>query len=277
MMARARLLQPLAKEHDDSSAMSRPGGDPVRVAPRVFESDASLTERIQWYAPPSRPYTRRELMVDRCVNFGGALLSWIAAPSLCLAAWLAGDSLWRVAGFGAFGSGFIGMFTFSARYHYCCWDWTAKTLRPMDHVGINMMIMGSYTPPAQYVNSYGVLSLVWVLGLAGIALEMWRMTYGRQESGTEDTRMWLDHLNIARYLLMGWAVLLIVPDVLRVFPVSLWMTMLAGGLLFTLGVPFFLWESLEYHVAIWHSMVFLASSCFFIVQVQLVGMSSMHV
>jgi len=276
-MAKADLMEPINKatgacSGENSPALNRSGDDrEPRVAPKLLNTGRAMTSQVQWYAPPSRPYTRRELLADRFVNFSGASLSWIAAPALCIAAWLAKDAPAKIAGFAAFGAGFVAMFTFSARYHYCCWDWTAKTLRPLDHIGINLMIMGSYTPPTQYVESYNVLLFVWVLGLAGVAYEVWRMSLGRQEAGTEDTRQWMDYLNIVRYLLMGWAVIMAVPTVVRLMPVYMWATMLVGGLLFTLGVPFFLWDSLEYHLAIWHVMVLLASTCFFIVQVELVG------
>jgi hemolysin III len=39
--------------------------------------------------------------------------------------------------------------------------------------------------------------------------------------------------------------------------------LLAGGILYTAGVAFHLWERLPYHNAIWHALVLAASACHF--------------
>jgi hemolysin III len=36
-----------------------------------------------------------------------------------------------------------------------------------------------------------------------------------------------------------------------------------GGILYTVGVVFHLWERLRFHNAIWHAMVLIASACHF--------------
>ena len=39
--------------------------------------------------------------------------------------------------------------------------------------------------------------------------------------------------------------------------------LVAGGLIYTIGVVFFLWEKLPYHNAIWHGCVLAASGCMY--------------
>jgi hemolysin III len=45
-------------------------------------------------------------------------------------------------------------------------------------------------------------------------------------------------------------------------PSTLWL-MTAGGILYTIGVVFHLWETLPYQNAIWHLHVLVATACFY--------------
>ncbi|CAK0843399.1 unnamed protein product, partial [Prorocentrum cordatum] len=94
-----------------------------RLRPRLLVAGESLTTTLQWYKPPRRPYTRRELLADRVVNFSGAGLSWLGLFSLVIMSTVAGDSLSKTAGYLVFGVGLVAMLNLSAFYHLLCWDW----------------------------------------------------------------------------------------------------------------------------------------------------------
>jgi len=235
-----------------------------------------LSAHLQWYPPPRRSYSRRELLADRAVNFTGASLSWVGAPMLCYISWHAGDVLLKQLGFLAHGCGLIAMLNCSAIYHYECWNWRiSQLLLSLDHIGISSMIMGCYTPVMIHCDAYKTLALVWVLGTIGLVTEIWKlMQHKAQKTPQLSTEEWgiLDRLNVVRYLVMGWAILPIAPSLHHTLHASAILTCIAGGLMYTMGVLFFISGRLEFHLAIWHMMVLIASGCFYCVNlVQLTG------
>lgn len=233
----------------------------------------ALNAKLQWYAPPRRPYSRRELMADRTVNFTGAALSWLLALWLSYSSYAARDSVVKQIGFLAHGIGLITMLNCSAFYHLLCWDWKrAERLFSLDHIGISAMIMGCYAPVMLACGAYKILLFVWILGSVGVLMECWKLfclSAARADdsasSETENrTGQWtmLDWLNLARYLLMGWAVLPVLGSLAQILPSSALFLEVGGGLLYTGGVFFFIRET-EFHLAIWHSLVLVASLCFY--------------
>ena len=65
------------------------------------------------------------------------------------------------------------------------------------------------------------------------------------------------------YLAQGWAgVLAFGPMVEALSSTALWL-LLAGGVLYTVGVIFHLWQKLPYNNAIWHGCVLTASGLHF--------------
>jgi hemolysin III len=61
------------------------------------------------------------------------------------------------------------------------------------------------------------------------------------------------------YLGMGWVgIIAIKPMIASIEPTGLWL-LLAGGLCYTFGVPFYLWKRLPYNHALWHLFVLAGS------------------
>ena len=67
----------------------------------------SLRESVSWYPPPTRAYSRRELLVDRMVNFSGVLLGCIGSIVLCIRS--SGDGALRQFGVAVYCVGIITM------------------------------------------------------------------------------------------------------------------------------------------------------------------------
>jgi len=110
----------------------------------------------------------------------------------------------------------------------------AKIFATLDHCAIYLLIAGTYTPflsilfPDKPVYSHGLLVFLWVVAAMGIMLAA--LYDGPYKIG----------MHIASYLGMGWACLICSADIyarMSPHPYGLW-TLLAGGLLYTLGVPF---------------------------------------
>ncbi|CAK0814842.1 unnamed protein product [Prorocentrum cordatum] len=224
---------------------------------------------------------RRELLADRAVNLFGAGLSWLGLYSLIRMSLAAGDPVSRTAGYLMFGIGFVSMTNLSAIYHLMCWDWRrAEELYSLDKVGINLMIIGAYTPVCLQANTPWILAFVYILGCAGLFMEAYALC-GRQplaaaaslKGGSANWTL-AEKLNLLRYLLMGWAIVFAAPVICRSFPTPPLLVAAVGGFIYTSGVVFLVLDRIEFHLAIWHSFVLIASLCFYMLNVMLVGLSA---
>ncbi|WP_245615675.1 PAQR family membrane homeostasis protein TrhA [Afifella pfennigii] len=123
-------------------------------------------------------------------------------------------------------------------------------LRQLDHAAIYLLIAGTYTPFAVKSGIWWLLALVWSLALVGVAKKLFLP--GR-----------LDRFSIAIYLALGWSGVLAHDAVTSsLSPLVLWLVV-AGGITYSLGVPFHVWERLRFRNAIWHSFVITAAGIHF--------------
>jgi len=245
--------------------------------PRLLTAGKPMSSKLQWYQPPRRRYTRRELLADRIVNFAGAGLAWVGAPALGYASWAAGDEPTKQLGFWAHGLGLVTMLTCSALYHHWAWDWVnSHHLLSLDHIGISAMIMGCYAPVMQQCRCLDILAFVCALGIGGWMIEVWKFTAGRHDlSGGPGGWKMLDVAHVVRYLVMGWACVPAFPRILQYLPGHAAFLAVIGGVLYTTGIFVFVQGNLEFHMAIWHAKVVVASTCFYLANyLVLVGLSS---
>ena len=74
----------------------------------------------------------------------------------------------------------------------------------------------------------------------------------------------LEGITVAIFLILGWASVTLAWPIFATMPIAVSMLILAGGLLYSIGVIFHVWNGLKYQNAIWHGFVLAASSCHFI-------------
>ena len=65
------------------------------------------------------------------------------------------------------------------------------------------------------------------------------------------------------YLAQGWAGMLAFGPIVEALSHTALVLLLVGGVLYTVGVVFHLWQRLPYNNAIWHVCVLTASACHF--------------
>ncbi|HKL22124.1 MAG TPA: hemolysin III family protein, partial [Tichowtungia sp.] len=65
------------------------------------------------------------------------------------------------------------------------------------------------------------------------------------------------------YLAMGWMVIATIVPLLKALPVSGIIWLAVGGLFYTLGTVFYIWQRLKFAHAIWHLFVLCGSICHF--------------
>jgi len=206
---------------------------------------------------PATPAVRMDLIECRADNSVHALSLMFCLPATAVLLFQTqgmGNGL-AAAAASAYGFGMLAMFGFSAAYHLVSHPRWKGRLRVCDHAAIFLMIAGTYTPFAIFaiggVLGWGLLALVWLMAAAGILLKVFA------------PRRW-DSASVAYYLALGWVGLPAAGLLIDSLPLSALMLLGAGGLLYTVGVGFHVWERLRFQNAVWHSCVLAAAGCHYI-------------
>ena len=71
-------------------------------------------------------------------------------------------------------------------------------------------------------------------------------------------------LSLALYLGMGWIVIFAIKPLVAALSTAELVWLMAGGLLYTGGVPFYVWKSRRYTHAVWHLFVLGGVACHFV-------------
>jgi hemolysin III len=200
-------------------------------------------------ATPS--YGRGERIADRCVHYAGLVGGVVGAVVLIVAAAERERAL-TIVSVAIYGAGLLGMIGASALYNLAAPSRRKELLRRLDHAAIFLMIAGTYTPFTLVRMGggwgHGIAIFVWLVAVAGIAL---KLLYPRR----------LEGLSIVLYLALGWAILVGVKPLFDAVPLPAIVMLGIGGLLYSVGVVFHLWQRLPYHNAIWHGFVLGAAAC----------------
>jgi hemolysin III len=196
-------------------------------------------------------YDRAELIADGVVHIVGICFGLVAATALIvLAAVYASAS--EVAAVSIYVTGLLAMLGLSATYNLLPVSRAKWLLRRFDHSAIYVLIAATYTPFIMALKeSYLALAMligVWCAAIGGVVLKL--ALPGRY-----------DRLAVGLYLALGWSGVMLYDAVVKaVPPLSLWLVV-AGGVLYTLGVIFHAWQRLRFQNAIWHGFVLLGAAC----------------
>lgn len=195
----------------------------------------------------------REELANSLSHGVGFVCAVAATPILIVGAVNRGSAA-DVVGASVFGATMVLLYLSSTWYHAVPIGRLKERLHKLDHAAIYLLIAGTYTP-----FTLGVLNGAWGWTLFGIV-------WGAAAVGVCDkVFVGIRHprLSTALYLVMGWAVLMVIrPLVLSMPPQGLaWLV--AGGLFYSAGVVFYSARRLPYHHLIWHLFVLAGSTCHF--------------
>ena len=184
----------------------------------------------------------------------GIALSIGGLALLVVVAALHGDALTVVA-CAVFGTSLVLLYTASTLYHSISVAAAKPALRALDHIAIYVLIAGTYTPftliALPGVWGWSLFVAVWTLALAGSALELGLLKRYHK-------------LAVLLYVGMGWIGMVAFEPLSKHLQAGGTTLLLAGGLAYTLGVPFYLWRRLPYHHALWHVFVLAGSVLHFL-------------
>lgn len=203
--------------------------------------------------PHEAHYTLREERLNSLTHGLGALLSAVGTLVLVLAAAREGD-VWKLVSFSIFGASLILLYSASTFYHASRSPKAREIWKMLDHCAIFLLIAGTYTP-FLLVNLRGptgwtLFGIIWGLALAGIIL---KLVFGHRYK----------ILRVIVYLAMGWLIVFAAGELnTQVSELGVRLTVI-GGVVYTLGVVFYLADRLPYNHAIWHLFVVGGSLCHF--------------
>ncbi|MQY50938.1 hemolysin III family protein [Rhodocyclus tenuis] len=185
----------------------------------------------------------------------GAVLALSGSVLLVVRTLLAGDRL-ALIGVLIYSATLVLLYSISTAYHSVRGR-LKGILRKLDHQAIYLLIAGSYTPFCLITLrddwGLGLLGGVWALAAIGMLQEMRSRSKARV-------------LSLLIYLAMGWVALLVIrPLIARLGEVGFaWLAL--GGLLYTVGIVFFVFdERFRHWHGIWHLFVVAGSAVHFAV------------
>jgi len=200
-------------------------------------------------------YSRKEEIAHVATHALGIVASIVAIVWLLVAATSNGASAWRATGGVIFGVSALLLFTTSVLYHGSTSPQLKPRLRLLDHSAIYVLIAGTYTPIALGAlgGTWGwtLFGVVWGIALLGIVAKT-VLGFRFQVSST------------VLYLAMGWIGVLLAKPLMATLTQHELTWIVAGGLAYTLGVPFYAWKGRPYMHAVWHLFVLAGVTCHFI-------------
>ena len=205
-------------------------------------------------------YDRAELIADGVVHGIGVFCGLIAATVLIVLTAVYATGL-DVAVVSVYVAGLLTMLVLSAIYNLWPVSRAKWVLRRFDHSAIYVLIAATYTPfimqMKESIFATALLIGVWCVAIVGIVIKL--AFPGR-----------FDRIAVGLYLAMGWSGFMVYDAGMSSLPtLTLWF-IVAGGLLYSLGIIFHAWHRLRFQNAIWHSFVLLGAACHYTAVLDLV-------
>jgi hemolysin III len=198
------------------------------------------------------PYTRPEELAHSLTAGLGIIACAVGIPWL---AWVSFGDPWRLGTALVFGISALAMFVTSVVYHWASAPELKQVLRRLDHSAIYLLIAGTYTPftlvAMERTWGWTMFGVIWTLAALGIIA---KNTIGFR----------YPKLSVALYVGMGWIVMVAIKPLVEALTTTELAWIMAGGVLYTAGVPFYVWKTRRYTHAVWHLFVLAGVSCHFV-------------
>ena len=186
----------------------------------------------------------------------GVLLALAGGVVLVVLGARSGDP-WKIVSFSIYTTTLLLVFGSSTLYHGFPMGRIKPILRKLDHNAIYLLIAGTYTPftlvSLRGPWGWSLFGVEWCLALFGITQELWLAKKTRAVS-------------MVVYILMGWIALIAVTPLAKALSWTGFSWLLAGGLAYTAGIIFYLYDQrLTHSHGIWHLFVLAGSTLHYVV------------
>ena len=154
-----------------------------------------------------------------------------------------------------YGGSMILLFLASTLYHAIPHQRAKMWLKKFDHCAIYLLIAGTYTPfllvGLDSPLARGLMIVIWSLALLGI---LFKLTIAHR----------FKILSLVTYLAMGWLSLVVIYEMAVKLAAGSVTLLAVGGVVYSLGVIFYVCKRIPYNHAIWHGFVLGGSVCHFL-------------
>ena len=206
------------------------------------------TGRTWWHR--GRPYSRMETIGDALVHIVGLVIAVALGGLLLTIGGLhTAPEEWPM--ILVYVSSLLLVLSVSLAFNMAPVTPLKRLLARLDQAAIFLLIAGTYTPVLAMLNDTPIgtimLVVVWGGALVGIALKLIvPQHFGR--------------LALLLYAGIGWSGVLVFQSLAAALPQSTLLLLLAGGIAYTSGILFHVWERLRFHNVIWHCFVVLGAT-----------------
>ena len=197
-----------------------------------------------------RKYTLGEEIFSSVSHGVGACLSIAGTVVLLVFSVIYGNAL-AVVSSSIYGASLIILYTMSTLYHSFTNERVKHFFQIMDHNTIFLLIAGTYTPITLYilggVTGWVLFSIVWVASIIGITLNSINMEKAKIPS-------------LVCYIATGWVIIFAIKPLIAKVPLLSALFLVLGGVIYTVGIVFYVIKKVKYFHPIWHIFTILGSA-----------------
>lgn len=200
------------------------------------------------------PYSNKEEVANVITHGIGMILGIVGLVLLLQKAHAQNADTLSFVSLSVYGGSIILLFLASTLYHAIPYPKTKRAFKTFDHCAIYLLIAGSYTPflliSLRTPLAIGLMVTIWLIALAGIIMKLVFVYRFKRFS-------------LITYLLMGWLSLVVIYQLAMHVAVGGLVLLALGGVIYSLGVVFYVAKRIPYNHAIWHVFVLVGCACHF--------------
>ena len=200
----------------------------------------------------TKPYSKGEEIANSVTHGIGAVLSIVILTLLAVFSAFYG-TVWHIVSCCIYGLTLVLMYTMSALYHALPGERAKSIFKIFDHSAIYLLISGTYTPFAFHMISKGnslgwwIFGIIWGIALIGVGI----CTIPKANNSKL--------ISSIIYLLMGWFIVFYLREMSQMMPLATIIWLIIGGILYSIGVVFYVLKNIMYFHSVWHLFVLLGS------------------
>ncbi|HWJ77914.1 MAG TPA: hemolysin III family protein [Niallia sp.] len=165
------------------------------------------------------------------------------------------DNPWRIVSFTIFGTTMIILYLCSTLLHSISHEKIKNLFEILDHSSIYLLIAGTYTPfvlvAIRGPLGWTLFGISWGLAICGIIFKC----YFVKKFIVTSTIL---------YVIMGWLIVMAIVPLYHAIGRTGFVFLILGGLLYTVGSIFYVFQKIPYFHAIWHLFVLAGSAMMYI-------------
>ena len=197
-------------------------------------------------------YSPREEWANRLSHGLGLLLGGLGVALLLHKGWDQGPRV--LLSYGLYGASLVLLYLASTLYHSMASATARRWCKVFDQCAIYLLIAGTYTPfllvALDTPLARGLMVVIWGLALAGVVFKLLFINRFKK-------------LSLFTYLMLGWLSLVVIYQLYLHLEGAGLLLLGLGGLVYSLGVVFYVAKRIPYNHAIWHLFVLGGSLCHF--------------